>query len=199
MTHITTKHSLLNKNSNVKTSIPTEKYITWNKSIVSRKLLKLDNVITFKTGLAVNGWIIKPLTSSWSIFIQLYKINFSWPSNDVFRGVTVVQRYAFLAWHLFGGMQLASHPSKNHVFLLVWGWMGKCIWKMLLNHTKKCFGSSSTSHALFTTHLNFRPVPISLSALHRKMEMHFCHALALPMSKLAAFSISDKHITMFLQ
>jgi len=29
--------------------------------------------------------------------------------------------------------------------------------------------------------------------------MHFCHALALPMSKLAAFSLFDKHFTMFLQ
>ena len=43
---------------------------TWNKSTVSHKLLKMD-VLTFKTCRAVNSEIIKQLTSSWSIFIQI--------------------------------------------------------------------------------------------------------------------------------
>ena len=47
-----------------------EIYNTWNKSTVSRKLLKMD-VLTFETCWAVNGEIIKQVTSSWSIFIQL--------------------------------------------------------------------------------------------------------------------------------
>jgi len=61
--------SLLNKDANAKTSILTEKYNTWNKSTISRKLLKMD-VLTFETCWAVNGEIIKRVTSSWSIFIE---------------------------------------------------------------------------------------------------------------------------------
>ena len=45
-------------------------YNTWNKSTISRKLLKTD-VLTFETRWAVNSEIIKQVTSSWSIFIQL--------------------------------------------------------------------------------------------------------------------------------
>jgi len=48
-----------------------EKYNTRNKSTVSRKLPKMD-VLTFETCRAVNGEIIKRMTSSWSIFIQLF-------------------------------------------------------------------------------------------------------------------------------
>ena len=47
-----------------------EQYNTWNKSIISRKLLQMD-VLTFETCWAVNSEIIKQVTSSWSIFIQL--------------------------------------------------------------------------------------------------------------------------------
>jgi len=47
-----------------------EQYNTWNKSTISRKLLKMD-VLTFETCWAVNSEIIKQVTSSWSIFIQL--------------------------------------------------------------------------------------------------------------------------------
>jgi hypothetical protein len=47
-----------------------EQYNTWNKSTTSRKLLKMD-VLTFETCWAVNSEIIKQVTSSWSIFIQL--------------------------------------------------------------------------------------------------------------------------------
>jgi len=56
------------------THIAPEQYNTWNKSTVSRKLLKMD-VLTFKTCWAVNGEIIKRVTSSWFIFIQLCKRN----------------------------------------------------------------------------------------------------------------------------
>jgi hypothetical protein len=52
------------------THIETEQYNTWNKSTISRKLLKMD-VLTFETCSAVNSEIIKQVTSSWSIFIQL--------------------------------------------------------------------------------------------------------------------------------
>ena len=69
-THVTTNHSPLNKDVNVKTFILTEQYNTWNKSTVSRKLLKMV-VLTFETCCAVNSEIIKRVTSSWSIFIQL--------------------------------------------------------------------------------------------------------------------------------
>ena len=43
---------------------------TWNKSTISRMLLKMD-ALTFETCWAVNSEIIKQVTSSWSIFIQL--------------------------------------------------------------------------------------------------------------------------------
>ena len=52
------------------THIEPQQYNTWNKSTVSRKLLKMD-VLTFETCWVVNGEIIKRVTSSWSIFIQL--------------------------------------------------------------------------------------------------------------------------------
>jgi hypothetical protein len=63
----------LNKYANAKTSILTEKYNTWNKSTVSRKLLKMD-VLTFETCWVVNSEIIKRVTSSWSIFSQNYSL-----------------------------------------------------------------------------------------------------------------------------
>jgi len=52
------------------THIEPEQYNTWNKSTVSRNLLKMD-VLTFETCWAVNSEIIKQVTSSWSIFIQV--------------------------------------------------------------------------------------------------------------------------------
>ena len=52
------------------TYIEPEQYNTWNKSTISRKLLKMD-VLTFETCWAVNSEIIEQVTSSWSIFIQL--------------------------------------------------------------------------------------------------------------------------------
>ena len=51
------------------THIEPEQYNTWNKSTISRKLLKTD-VLTFETCRAVNSEIIKQVTSSWSILIQ---------------------------------------------------------------------------------------------------------------------------------
>ena len=52
------------------THIEPEQYNTWNKSTISCKLLKMD-VLTFETCWAVNSEIVKQMTSSWSIFIQL--------------------------------------------------------------------------------------------------------------------------------
>jgi hypothetical protein len=52
------------------THIEPEQYNPWDKSTISRKLLKMT-VITFETCWAVNSEIIKQETSSWSIFIQL--------------------------------------------------------------------------------------------------------------------------------
>jgi len=54
------------------THIEPEQYNTWNNSTIGRKLLKMD-VLTFETCWAVNSEIIKQVTSSWSIFIQLSK------------------------------------------------------------------------------------------------------------------------------
>ena len=51
------------------THIEPEQYNTWNKFTVSRKLLEMD-VLTFETCWAVNGEIIKRVTSSWSIFVN---------------------------------------------------------------------------------------------------------------------------------
>ena len=45
------------------THIEPEQYNTWNKSTISRKLLKMD-VLTFETCWAVNSEIIKQVTSS---------------------------------------------------------------------------------------------------------------------------------------
>ena len=50
--------------------IELEQYNTWNKSTISRKLLKID-VLTLETCWAVNSEIIKQMTSSWYIFIEL--------------------------------------------------------------------------------------------------------------------------------
>ena len=55
----------------IPTHIEPEQHITWNKSTISRKLLKID-VLTFATCWAVYSEIIKQVISSWSIFIQLY-------------------------------------------------------------------------------------------------------------------------------
>ena len=52
--------------------IEPEQYNTWNKSTISRKLLNMD-VLTFETCWAVNSEIIKQVTSSWSVFIQLLR------------------------------------------------------------------------------------------------------------------------------
>ena len=58
------------------THIKPEQYNPWNKSTVSRKLLKMD-VLVFETCWAVNGEIIKRVTSSWSIFIQRWATNYT--------------------------------------------------------------------------------------------------------------------------
>jgi hypothetical protein len=53
------------------THIEPEQYTPWNKSTISHKLLKMD-VVTPEACWAVNSEIIKPVTSSWSIVIQLH-------------------------------------------------------------------------------------------------------------------------------
>ena len=63
--------------------IEPEQYNTWNKSTVCHKLLKMD-VLTFETCWAVNCEIIKRVTWSWPIFIQLsrfYNVSFSKEAN----------------------------------------------------------------------------------------------------------------------
>jgi len=87
----------------------------------------------------------------------------AWPHNDGFRRVTVVQHYTFLDWWLFGGMQLASHHGKKRGFHLVGGWMGKCFWKMPLNHPQKCFGLIMYSSCPF--HHTFK-FPVSSQTTH---------------------------------
>ena len=67
------------------------------KSTISRKLLKMD-VLTFETCWAVNSEIIKQVTRSWSIFIQLSSIS-------LFSAV----RY----------MKDHSKVSKSHPFILL--------------------------------------------------------------------------------
>jgi len=57
------------------THIEPEQYNPRIKSTTSRKLLKM-NVLTFETCWAVNSEIIKQVTSSWSVFIQLVYILF---------------------------------------------------------------------------------------------------------------------------
>jgi len=52
------------------THIEPEQFNTWNKSTRSRKLLRMD-VLTFVTCWAVNSEIIKQVTSSLFVFIQL--------------------------------------------------------------------------------------------------------------------------------
>jgi len=56
-----------------------EKYNTWNKSTVGRELLKMD-VLTFETCWAVNGELVKRVTSSWSIFIQIKNMHVEFTS-----------------------------------------------------------------------------------------------------------------------
>jgi hypothetical protein len=58
------------------THIKPEQYNPWNKSTGSRKLLNMD-VLVFETCWAVNGEIIKRVTSSWSIFIQRWATNYT--------------------------------------------------------------------------------------------------------------------------
>jgi len=63
-THVTTKHSPLNKYATLQSNTTHE--ITQQ---ISRKLLRVD-VLTSETCWALNNEIIKQVTSSWSLFIQ---------------------------------------------------------------------------------------------------------------------------------
>ena len=53
------------------THIEPEQYNPWNNQQISRKLLRMD-VLTSETCWALNNEIIKQVTSSWSLFIQLF-------------------------------------------------------------------------------------------------------------------------------
>ena len=57
------------------THIEPEQFNTWNKSTISRKLLKMD-VLTFEKCWTVNSEIIKQVTSSWSSFIQTFCLKY---------------------------------------------------------------------------------------------------------------------------
>ena len=54
------------------TRIEREQYNPWNNHQISRKLLRMD-VLTSETCWALNNEIIKQVTSSWSLFIQLWR------------------------------------------------------------------------------------------------------------------------------
>jgi fucose 4-O-acetylase-like acetyltransferase len=77
------------------THIEPEQYNPWNKSTISRKLLKV-NVLTFETYWAVNSEIIKQVTSSWSIFIQ-HIVSFS-PGNHHMKFSNISQPEAATIW-----------------------------------------------------------------------------------------------------
>ena len=52
------------------THIEPEQYNPWNNTKISRKLLRMD-VLTSETCWALNNEVIKQVTSSWSLFIEL--------------------------------------------------------------------------------------------------------------------------------
>jgi len=65
-------------------SLHSTQYNTWNKSTISRKLLKMV-VLTFETCWAVNSDIVKQVTSSWSNFIQVCRYLFTAKPLYMFR------------------------------------------------------------------------------------------------------------------
>ena len=69
------------------THIEPEQYNTWNKSTISRKLLKMD-VLTFEKCWAVNSKKIKQVTSSWSTLIQ--------PFSERFLILRIIHRYTVI-------------------------------------------------------------------------------------------------------
>jgi hypothetical protein len=80
------------------THFQTEQYNTWNKSTIKRRLLKMD-VLTFETCWAVNSEIIKQVTSSLFIFIQL-NLNFCWYIDKRKCGLLAVSPTVPLQRHL---------------------------------------------------------------------------------------------------
>ena len=78
------------------THIEPEKYSTWNKSTIIRKLLKMD-VLTFETRWAVNGEIIKRVTSDIKLVylystITLHVSDITAPIIRSTKAVTAVSR-----------------------------------------------------------------------------------------------------------
>jgi hypothetical protein len=73
------------------THIEPEQFNTWNKSTISRKLLKMD-VLTFETRWVVNSEIIKQVTLSWSISIQLSSLKLIQEKNS---NMSSLVRYMF--------------------------------------------------------------------------------------------------------
>jgi hypothetical protein len=88
------------------THVEPEQYNTWNKSTISRKLLKID-VLTLETCWAVNSEIIKQVTSSWFFFIQLLNESF----------------YFCLSFnHKFVKIVAATVPSALNIHIWLWTW-----------------------------------------------------------------------------
>ena len=94
------------------THIEPEQYNTWNKSTISRELLKMD-VLTFKTCWAVNSEIIKQGTSSWSIFIQLSR----WCTVQI--NIRLLQDVSKLKGHN-QAEYLTEHTKGQTITLLNW-------------------------------------------------------------------------------
>ena len=118
-THVMTNHSPLNKNANAKTSILTEQYNTWNKSTISRKLLKMD-VLTFEACWAVNSEIIKQVTSS-------YFISSLSPFTDISIGTyktlpenLPVLQFSNQTLKLFSDSGLYTRPHSAYLSLTDW-------------------------------------------------------------------------------
>ena len=81
------------------THIEPEQYNTWDKSTISRKLLKM-NVLTFETYWAVNSEIIKQVTSSWSIVIQVPRIIVEKSRRPVRRADNLTTFMCLLSWNM---------------------------------------------------------------------------------------------------
>ena len=97
--------------------IEPEQYNPWNKSTISRKLLK-TKVLTFETCWAENIKIIKQVTSSWSIFIQLFFGDLT-PCRLVITDVSghhVVPVFSFCLTRYFGADMLLLNVDKKPIY-----------------------------------------------------------------------------------
>jgi hypothetical protein len=115
------------------THMEPEKYNTRNKSTLSRKLLKMD-VLTFETCRPVNGEIIKRVTSSWSIFIQLGRnrvlcllaLTVLWGNCELFADFRQEECcwYYFLLFRFFPQQLPRVHNWRMLAAVVEWLWRG---------------------------------------------------------------------------